>query len=588
MKNSNSATWGSSRAMLFTFLLSITTACGGSSGGSTNNNEDEVQGAVAGAGDFLIMDAPLQSLLAFSGTVSELRLEIQGGGSTVNLIPADVSVEFLGLRDNRRWLSSLEVVPLGTYTGVRLVFTNGSFEARTLDGSDIGINAGSDVLLVNFDAPVVVDGSGYYRFEIDLDLGASLSGDVGSPPLDFTPSGSVVSNDGDDDVEIDEIKGVVSSIDRSTNSFVLDAFVDDDYEDALGELSIVVPSGTLVYGESGTEYASRSAFFDALVAGSTALEVHGDLGANRILRADKIEIEDQFSGSSVTGRVEIEGIVRDIVAGVSFDLTIREIEKSEDAAETILGGLGDPSTISVSFDMSTLFFLDSNSVASSANLRIGQEVKVRFSEFMSLPFPASKVEIDNEEVEFEGSINSVLGLPGGLTMRLDSFDTAVLSGQVDSASTDVTVDLSNSSFELDTEGEPDLSGVVMPSGLELEVEGTLAGPSSSPTITATEVEVRPGKFEESTVASIDVMGASFMVSSATIDDPFGGGIVSGPLDVLLSSECVFEGDAETQAEFFALFTNLEMGETLEVEVKGIATANANEVLAFEIEVEVAD
>ena len=138
---------------------------------------------------------------------------------------------------------------------------------------------------------------------------------------------------------------------------------------------------------------------------------------------------------------------------------------------------------------------------------------------------------------------------------------------------------------LDVDGEPSLSASDVLTGLKVDVYGALSGTPTAPTITATEVEVEPGEFEG------DVMSANqglsfFQAGVDSIDDPFGDTVTSGPFDVLIAPNATIEGDATTIAGFFALFANLQQGETLTVEVEGIGSGNANEIVAYEIEAEV--
>jgi hypothetical protein len=561
-------------------LALMCTACGGGSDGGPGGSS---LGAAAGSGDFLVQDAPIPGLLAFQATVTDLYLEHMGGGSTVNLLPSPVDVEFLGLQGTLGWLSSLEAVPEGTFSGLRLVFGPGSYTARANDGADVAVLAVAEELLVEFSVPQIVDGSGYHRFEVDLNLADSLEGDLGAPPLSFDPVGTVIAGDGQLATGIDEIKGVISGFDPANLAFVMDAFVDDDYLLPLGPVTVTVNSSTLVFQENGLSFGSLVDFFAAMTMGQTAVEVHGLLGANRVVSAVKVEIEDQDAGATAGSKVKIEGLVTALVPGVSFDLTIREIEGAEAVATPVLAGA---TTLTVTFDVSTRFFSEDVLLPDSSMLALGQEVKVEFSGFSSAPYPADKIEIEDAFPQFEGTITDVSGLPNSLTINLILLDPAVLSGQVASASIAVVVDLSGSGLTLDTDGEPDMAGVTLLAGLEIEVEGTVSGDAASPTILAVHAEVEPGKLKDALVATVDQLTSSFTVTGATIKDPFGGGLVGGNLSVLIDPVCVFDGGVESEAQFFAAFAALGPGEVLEVEVKGLATGTPGELIAYELKARV--
>jgi hypothetical protein len=382
---------------------------------------------------------------------------------------------------------------------------------------------------------------------------------------------------------IDEIKGVISGFDPANFAFVMDAFVDDDYLLPLGPVTVTVNSSTLVFQENGLSFGSLVDFFAAMTMGQTAVEVHGLLGANRVVSAVKVEIEDQDAGATAGSKVKIEGLVTALVPGVSFDLTIREIEGAEAVATPVLAGA---TTLTVTFDVSTRFFSEDVLLPDSSMLALGQEVKVEFSGFSSAPYPADKIEIEDAFPQFEGTITDVSGLPNSLTINLILLDPAVLSGQVASASIAVVVDLSGSGLTLDTDDQPDMAGVTLLAGLEIEVEGTVSGDAASPTILAVHAEVEPGKLKDALVATVDQSTSSFTVTGATIKDPFGGGLVGGNLSVLIDPVCVFDGGVESEAQFFAAFAALGPGEVLEVEVKGLATGTPGELIAYELKARV--
>ena len=77
-----------------------------------------------------------------------------------------------------------------------------------------------------------------------------------------------------------------------------------------------------------------------------------------------------------------------------------------------------------------------------------------------------------------------------------------------------------------------------------------------------------------------------MVALDDLKDPFGNTVVSPPFRVDFLPETVFKDEARTRQEFFALFASLKAGEVLEVEVEGIGSGPANEILGYEIESEV--
>lgn len=61
----------------------------------------------------------MTSLLAFHATVTGLR-QVNAGVPTANLLPAPVTVEFLGLQGTVGWLAAVDSLPQGTHDGLRM------------------------------------------------------------------------------------------------------------------------------------------------------------------------------------------------------------------------------------------------------------------------------------------------------------------------------------------------------------------------------------------------------------------------------------------------------------------------------------
>jgi Domain of unknown function (DUF4382)/Domain of unknown function (DUF5666) len=394
-------------------LLSFLSACGGSSSSPTAD------------ADFLVTDAPTDELLSFSARVTELRLRNSTGGESGNYLPAPVTLEFLGLQGVSAWLSS-SAVPVGNYDAVLLRFDPSSINAKALNGDSVSVTSGSNQLTASLSSPLQVDEGGYVRFEADLDLNSSLSGEVSSGSLIFNPTGSC-SVGGQSSTAIDEFKGVVQSFDSVNQTLLMQAYVDDDLIVPLGPVTVTVDGSTALFNDDNQAFASTAAFFSYLVTGSTLLEVHGNLSADGQVIATKIEVEDQVGGiSGGNTLVRIEGIVTDLDEG-SFELLIQEIVKGAAVAQPVLNKIGNPSTITVSYDQSTVFKFDSEALTTSASLSIGQEVKAKFATFSSEPFPAFEVEIDDSPSLLQGTVRDLGAYPSAILIELSPQAAGILA-----------------------------------------------------------------------------------------------------------------------------------------------------------------
>ncbi len=402
---SPSRPWVGARALAF-LVPGFLIACGGGGGSSSSP---------AATVDLLVTDAPVDDQLSFSGNVTSMRLKIQGGGTSANLLDGSVSVEFLGLASLQRWLGSSSIAP-GTYSGIELEFEHGAYVARDLTGALVPVTSTADSLSLDFLAPFVVDDSGYRRVVVDLDLVASLGGTVPAG-VSFDPQGSASDDDGSLEAPIDELRGRVVSFDSVAFDVVVDAFADHDLLVPLGRIHVGVPDTAVLVDDNGATFASRAAFFAALGAGTTLLEVHGNLVDGRV-QATTIQVEDAGGGGQAL--VRIEGRILALVGGTSIELAIRDIEQGVSVAETVLDGLGNPASIDIAFDSGTPIFLPEHQATNSSALAVGQVVKVRFNTFATEPFPASQIEIElgEDSAAFQVEVDSNAPSLGGVFVRV--------------------------------------------------------------------------------------------------------------------------------------------------------------------------
>lgn len=558
--------------------LTLLAACGGGGGGGGGG------ASAPAATDVLIQDAPADELLSFSAVATELRLRDDQGGDTANLLPAALPLELIGLADVPAWLARMDVPP-ATYRSVVVRFQPGSAAAVDRNGNAVAVNQLGNELVADLPAPQALGGS-YGRLVVDLDLALSLSGDVATPPLDFVPQGTTSTLGGAGGASIDEIRGVVTSFSQAGSSLVIDAFADDDLSVALGPVTVSVSPTTVLVRDDGGLFGSVAAFFGVLQANATLLEVHGLLSSAGTVQAQRIEVEDQSGGAGSANRVKIEGLIADLdPVAQTLELLIREIEKGASIAGPVLAGLGNPSSITVSWDAMTVFFLEDHMPTSASSLAFGQEIKAKFPLFVNEPFRASQIEIEDFDPEVEGRVTDVSGLPGSFVMRAFGNEPAVTSGAIASSTTDVVVDLTGSTLFLDTENDPALQPSQILAGLKVEVRGPISGPPSAPTIAASRTKIHAGRFD-GLVAAISPGTHSFDATVTDLDDPFGNNVTSPPFHVVIAPGAVFDDEASSEASFYALFNGLQGGETLEVRVEGIGSGVANEVLAYEIEAEV--
>ena len=504
------------------------------------------------------------------------------GALSVDVLDEDLTIELIGAGLAPRWVSRTRL-PVGTYRGVRASIDASSTVARNLTGGLVAVTHTATTFDTNFGAPITISATNYQQVTLDIDLGTSLTGDAATPPITFNPTGILSSQSGAGaTIGIDEVEGTVRSVNGTTN-FVIDAFADDDRLVPLGQVTISPAAGALLLDDSGIAYASTAAFFAALVPNSTAVEVHGDLIGGTI-SASRIEVEGP--DDNVVYSVKLEGLVQNVDTTLNtFDLVVIEVEKGAAIANPLLTSLGNPITCDYD-DATAVFLLDENVPTTEASLTNGQRIKAKFATFIGEPFRAVLMEIEGQP-EFEGVITSLAGLPTSLTMQLLPGNPA-LGGSVATTTTDVTVDLTNSTLYLDTEGDPALTTSQLGVGLRLEVRGAISGPNTGPTVAANRTKIHAGRARGFvTSVSPGVSQFTFTISDP-IEDPFGGSVTVGPATVTIDAACYFDDEAANASEFYALFNGLQAGESLEVEVYGLSLAGPNLIQAFEIEAQIDD
>jgi hypothetical protein len=181
-------------------------------------------------------------------------------------------------------------------------------------------------------------------------------------------------------------------------------------------------------------------------------------------------------------------------------------------------------------------------------------------------------------------VTSVDGLPGSFVMTLSPHSPAVAAGQVENETTEVTVDTTNGVFGIDTATPGALTPSDITVGMNVETLGTISGAPSTPTLTATNTMVFPGQLANATVTSSG--SGTFTTTGGQLNNTFGEGIVDGPQTVTFAPNAVFHGAATSQSSFDSVFSGLTTGQTMNVQVQGIASSTPGTIVAHDVTTEV--
>lgn len=211
-------------ALLLCFLAFslILTSCGGGSGGaSITRSLPQTTGTVYVTGS----DAPLPAVVSFQVDITSLALS--DGTNTVQLLTETQTIEFsrlLGLRT----LLALNSVPTGTYTSATVKLANPKISYLNTNANPVTVSVlngtlTTDTLNINFNRGLTVTDGGLGALHFHLNIRDSLRVDgtgqltgVVNPVIQMRP----LTLD-DDDAEIDELRGGLSTVNTGAGTFVV-------------------------------------------------------------------------------------------------------------------------------------------------------------------------------------------------------------------------------------------------------------------------------------------------------------------------------------------------------------------------------
>jgi hypothetical protein len=378
------------------------------------------------------------------------------------------------------------------------------------------------------------------------------------------------------------MSGILANSNTSNGTLELNATAGNEGNAPLGTIPVSIDANTILVQDDGTPFTTSQDFFNALVNGTTPLTIHGELVGNT-LQASRAEIETNTVGGGNVNLVKLQGVVVGQGPGDAFDVAISNVSQGSDIVAPAFGGEV-PSTLPVSWDPSTKFHFADGETTTAANPAIGQTVAVDFPSFSNAPFLASQVEMPSSDVGFTGTVTSVDGLPGSFVMTLSPHSPAVAAGQVENETTEVTVDTTNGVFGIDTATPGALTPSDITVGMNVETLGTISGAPSTPTLTATNTMVFPGQLANATVTSSG--SGTFTTTGGQLNNTFGEGIVDGPQTVTFAPNAVFHGAATSQSSFDSVFSGLTTGQTMNVQVQGIASSTPGTIVAHDVTTEV--
>lgn len=269
-----------------------------------------------------------------------------------------------------------------------------------------------------------------------------------------------------------------------------------------------------------------------------------------------------------------------VVGSGAGNVRVRVVEvNGNEGFENALMAQADPETVVAVPETGALVLDEDGDTVSVADLSTGARVVVK----IDAPFAAAAAYSASSIVRTEGSTHrgTFMDDAGETRFFLLEDEAAIEAGAVGSSATPIALELGSAEVVLDVVGRPALSAVDVLPPLGAAVAGVITGTSSEPTIENPSVIVRPGRLD-GVVSGVAANGTGFDASVVAIHAPFGGAASAPPFQFTFHSNCVFEGDASSAASFIQLFEGLAPGESLGVNVAGLGTTVANEIVAYEV------
>jgi len=599
-------------------LSALLVSCGGGGGGGGSSSS-------GGQTAVLVSGAPAdEDLCSLSVTVTSITLVDDGGRETANLLAGPAAVDLLGL-SGQHVLLSLVGAPAGTYVEVRAAIDPQSVQARDVSGNPVEIPVTRDSTSAAPAHPIVLDGRPLVPVNLEVPVldclvdrgsGREFQFVIGIPDLNS-------------DAVLDVVVGRVTQEFPGQNRFVIEAVRGDD-DAPVGPITVVIDSRTVLLDRHGEEFGSSAQFFDALEEGAL-VEVHGQLRPDATLLADSVEIDDNDEDGHGRPVAQIEGTV--LRLDLDHNLLVARIDHIKSGADHVRDAIGDDPTFTVTWDSSTVFVDhdgrrddhghhddrdedndkdkhkkkhddgrhddggdddqggddngddgDGHGSASENDLAVGERLEMKFLDFVSPPFLAHKIQIEDRRPEFAGTVHDIDDLPHSFVVHLDPSDPAVIGGLVASSDTDVHVTLANlRSVFLDLPEQPDIDVSRLLVDQRVHVLGQISGDPSAPTIDATTIRVDPGELF-GTIETLDADTHQGTLEVTRIERSFGGPPLPDPLPFVFARSMRFCGAAQSERELDDLFRHLEPGEHLTVRALGLADADGAKLYDLRSEV----
>jgi hypothetical protein len=553
----------------------------------------------SGEVSILVAEAPVSGLLAFEVDLASLRLVRADGTATDELLGGPGRVELLELVDRDELVAHVDV-PEGTYVSARVRLDADGAHAKAPLGEDLPVLQQGEEFVAPLAEPLVVISGQRPAVRLRLDLEDSLDGSTPGGDLLFTPSADVSQVEDGEEPDLDELHGVVVAASAPGSWIQIDAFRGENLDVPVGTVGVRISPSTVLVDVGGTIFPAPESFFASLALGKTMVEVHGTLADGGVVDAQRIEILDQTG--TMPPLVILQGVVADLVPGLGFRLLLSSVETGGPEIQPILDGSGHPEWVAIAVTPDTRYYQGANNPVPGSLLANGQHVRVLLQDLMGPPFIARAIDIEKLDVQYQGVVESIAGLPESIVVSLGGDWNSEYGDLADGGS--VVVRIVDAHIELGMKPYPSLLPKNLCVGQKVRVTGGLQGFEGGTGIDASEVRVHPGRFIKGEVEFTSDELQAFFVNGAKVVQTFGDCVWPGDVVVVLRPETNFKGSVGSAEEFFAA---LEEGASIDddddddgddgdddegysatVKVRGVATGFPGRVIGYEVHVKLHD
>jgi hypothetical protein len=527
-------------------------------------------------------------------TVRDIRLlgpeDLAAGAGGIGALPEPRALELLGLEERARLLTT-RYYGDGVYSHVRVDLGAEPVRAVGHDGGELEwSDLGPPSVLLPLEVPLRAERDAALNVALILHVSPdeSIARDgsgAGDATYRFHPVFRARVLQPTERVAADDLWGGVMAASDDLRRLEVASEQDTTTADRAVPVAVDLGPGTLLLQSNGALAADLPGATSLSELTEASFWIRGEFTGSTHpflpeLRASSVLLDRLYPSNASAAALVAEVRIVGVEAGGVLAVRLLEVERGgEEFAHAF--GVYEPSRVWRARLGPLSAVIDAaGAIGDRTDLHVGMRAKLHLPGLALEPFAALRA-VSQGPPEHHGHIAEQHAIGATASLRLAPESAALASGMVASEDTLVAVEANSLFATLDVQGKPSVLVHTLPPGVRAVVRGRIGGTADAPLIESGKVIVRPGRFQGFVAAASESSG-TFDATIESIDAPFGGETSSPPFLARIAPNAVFEGGAATAAEFFELFRSLTAGERLSVRVAGLASAQPNEVDAYQV------